>query len=58
MTTGGLFRPFALVNGRAAALWSISRGEVVLEPFSPLASEDAAALDAEAADVVRFLGGA
>ena len=58
ITVGGLFRPFALVDGRAAAIWSMPKGEVVLEPFDPLASEDAAALEAEAADVVRFLASA
>jgi hypothetical protein len=30
-------------------------GEVVLEPFGRLKREDAAALEADAADVVRFL---
>ena len=51
----GLFRPFALVRGRAAASWSWRSGEVELEPFGRLAKADAAALDAEAADVERFL---
>jgi Winged helix DNA-binding domain len=55
VTVNGLFRPFALVRGRAAATWSLSRGEVVLEPFGRLTSRDAAALRADAADVVRFL---
>jgi hypothetical protein len=56
VTVNGLFRPFALVRGRAAATWSMSRGEVVLEPFGRLTNGDAAALRADAADVVRFLG--
>ena len=56
VTVNGVFRPFALVRGRAAATWSMPGGEVVLEPFGRLTREDAAALDAEAADVVRFLG--
>jgi hypothetical protein len=55
ITVNGLFRPFALVRGRAAATWSMSRGGVVLAPFGRLAREDAAALEADAADVVRFL---
>jgi hypothetical protein len=58
VTVNGLFRPFALVDGRAVGRWSISRGEVVLEPFAPLAREDRRALDAEASDVVRFLSAA
>jgi hypothetical protein len=55
VTVNGLFRPFALVRGRAAGTWSMPRGEVVLEPFSRLTRKDAAALEADAADVVRFL---
>jgi hypothetical protein len=58
ITVNGIFRPFALVHGRAAGVWSMPGGEVVLEPFGPLADDDAAALRAEAADVVRFLAGA
>jgi hypothetical protein len=57
VTVNGLFRPFALVNGRAAALWSLTGGTVKLSAFAPLAEPAAAALAAEAADVVRFLRG-
>ena len=56
VTINGIFRPFALVKGRAVASWSMPRGEVALEPFGRLAKADRAALEAEAADVVRFLG--
>ncbi len=55
ITVNGLFRPFALVRGRAAATWSMPGGEVVVEPFGRLSRSDAAALRTEAADVVRFL---
>jgi hypothetical protein len=55
VTINGIFRPFALVKGRAAASWSMPRGEVVLEPFGRLAKADSAALEREAADVARFL---
>jgi Winged helix DNA-binding domain len=55
VTVNGLFRPFALVRGRAAASWSMPQGEVVIEPFGHLGKADAAALDKEAQDVVRFL---
>ena len=58
VTVNGLFRPFALVRGRAAATWSMPAGEVVLEPFGRLKREDAAALEADAADVARFLSAA
>ena len=57
VTKNGIFRPFALVGGRAVAIWSMPRGEVVLEPFASISREDAAALEVEAADVVRFLTG-
>jgi hypothetical protein len=54
VTVNGIFRPFALVRGRAAASWSMPGGEVVIEPFGRLAKADAAALDKEAQDVRRF----
>jgi len=57
VTAGGLFRPFALVGGRAAATWNITRGQVVLAPFARLDAETRAALSTDAADVTRFLGG-
>jgi hypothetical protein len=56
VTDNGLFRPFALVGGRAAARWSMPKGRVVLEPFGRLATADREALEREAADVERFLG--
>ena len=58
VTVNGMFRPFALVRGRAAATWRLTDGKVVLEPFGRLTRKDAAALDDEAADVVRFLAAA
>lgn len=57
VTVNGLFRPFALAGGRAAATWTIVRGQVVLAPFAPLDARTRAALNADAADVTRFLGG-
>jgi len=51
----GLFRPFALVRGRAAGTWSLPGGKVALAPFAPLPDADAAALAADAAEVERFL---
>jgi hypothetical protein len=56
VTVNGLFRPFALVDGRAAAIWSLAGGEVVLAAFAPLPGHVAAALRADAGDVLRFLG--
>lgn len=56
VTDNGLFRPFALVGGRAVATWTITGGRVVLAPFAELDAAARAALDVEAADVIRFLG--
>ncbi len=53
---GGIFRPFALVSGRAAAIWAIRSGRVVLEPLRPLGSGVERALKLEGEDVSRFLG--
>ena len=55
VVSGGVFRPFALVRGRAAATWSLPAGKVALAPFAPLPPADAAALAADATEVERFL---
>jgi Winged helix DNA-binding domain len=57
VTDNGLFRPFALVGGRAVATWTITGGKVVLAPFAELGTETVAALDTDATDVARFLAG-
>ena len=56
VTVNGLFRPFALADGRAVATWTIKDGQVVLAPFAELDPETRASLDTDAADVTRFLG--
>jgi Winged helix DNA-binding domain len=58
VTDNGIFRPFALAGGRAVATWSFAGGQVTLAPFAPLDDQILAALDAQAADVRRFLGSA
>jgi Winged helix DNA-binding domain len=55
VVSGGLFRPFALVRGRAVATWAWRGGTVELEPFGSLDRDDARALRVEADDVRRFL---
>ncbi len=55
VTVNGLFRPFAMVGGRAVATWKLAKGRVAIEPLGPIARGNRAALDAEAADVERFL---
>jgi hypothetical protein len=57
VTVNGLFRAFALVRGRAAAIWRLSSGKVQIEPLSSIAPADATALRAEAEDVLHFMAG-
>jgi hypothetical protein len=56
VTINGVFRPFALVRGRAVATWRIVKREVVLEPFARLSQADREALESDACDVLRYLG--
>jgi hypothetical protein len=55
VASNGLFRPFAMVAGRAVGTWSMPGGKVALTPFAPLPEATAAALAADAAEVERFL---
>ena len=55
VVSGGVFRPFALVHGRAVATWTIARQKVELKPFGRLARADRKALESDARDVTRFL---
>jgi uncharacterized protein YcaQ len=56
IVSGGIFRPIALVGGRAAATWKLQKQRVELEPFGRLKGADATALELESDDVVRYLG--
>ncbi len=56
IVNGGMFRGFALVDGRAAADWRLNGSTVEIEPFSSLADDDAAALARDGEAVKRFLG--
>src|SRR5258706_782184 len=55
VVSGGVFRPFAIVDGRAAATWTIGGGEVTIKPFRPLSRQDDSALKPDAKDVLRFI---
>jgi hypothetical protein len=57
VTRNGIFHPFAMARGRAIAKWGFPAGEVKLQPLQPLPAKTAAALEADAADVTRFLSG-
>ena len=55
VTINGIFRPFALVKGRAVATWGYAGGKVTLKPLEKVTKVALKALAAEAADVERFL---
>jgi hypothetical protein len=56
VTTNGIFRPFALVDGRAVARWGLAGGKVTIEHLGKVRKKDAAALELEAQRVLEFLG--
>ena len=58
VTSNGMFRATALVDGRAVATWTMPSGRVQLAPLpgERIAPSAQAALAVEADDVVRFLG--
>jgi hypothetical protein len=56
VTVNGLFRPFALVGGKAVASWTMPERTVVLKPFGEIVRRDIAGLAADASDVARYLG--
>ena len=58
VTINGLFRPFAMVKGRAVATWRLVKGRVEIEPLGRIAKKDRAVLDVDAADVERFMAAA
>ncbi len=56
VTINGIFRPFALVEGRAVATWRYAGGKVAIEPLGKVTKQAAAALEADAREVERFFG--
>ncbi|RYV52968.1 winged helix DNA-binding domain-containing protein [Pengzhenrongella frigida] len=57
VTTNGLFRPVALVDGHVVATWGLAGGVVSVRPLEVLSPAVASALDREATDVLRFVAG-
>jgi hypothetical protein len=55
VVSGGVFRPFVIVDGRAAGTWTIGGGDLTMKPFRPLSRQDASALKTDAKDVLRFI---
>jgi hypothetical protein len=58
VTLNGIFRPFAMVKGRAVGTWKLNRGKVTIEPLGRISKQANAALAADAADVERFMASA
>jgi hypothetical protein len=55
VTNNGIFRPFALVDGRAVATWRLTRGKVEVEQLERVAKKAAGRLEADATAVEAFL---
>jgi hypothetical protein len=55
VTINGIFKPIALAEGRAVATWTMPKGKVELAPLRRLGKATRTALEADAADVERFL---
>jgi Winged helix DNA-binding domain len=55
VTINGIFRPFALVDGRAVATWRLAGGKVTIEHLGKVTKKAAAALEADAVAVAEFL---
>ena len=55
VTNNGLFRPFALVDGRAVATWKLSGRKLEIEPLARVTKKATAALEADAQAVLVYL---
>ena len=55
VAVNGLFRPFAMVDGRVVATWKFAGGKVTIELLAKVTKKAMKALEADAADVERFL---
>ncbi len=57
VTDNGLFRPFALVKGRAVATWRLPKGKVEIEHLEDVTKKAARELEADARAVEAYLNG-
>jgi hypothetical protein len=55
VTTNGLFRPIALVDGRAVATWRLAKDQLSIDPLEPIDAPTRAALDIDADAVLAYL---
>lgn len=56
VAVNGLFRPFALVGGRAVATWKLAGGRVSIDPLEKVTKKAMSALEADGREVERFFG--
>jgi hypothetical protein len=56
VTSNGIFRPTALVDGTVVATWTMPKGQIVLKPIARTTRQTMLALEDEAAAVARYLG--
>ncbi len=56
VTINGIFRPFALVDGRAVATWRLAAGKLTIEHLGKVTKKAAMALEADADAVLEFMG--
>jgi len=56
VTINGIFRPLAVVEGRAVATWKLAGGKLTIEHLGKVTKRAASALEAEADEVLDFLG--
>jgi hypothetical protein len=57
VTMNGIFKPFALVKGRAVSTWRLPKGKVEIEHLENVTKKAAGQLGADAAAVEAFLSG-
>jgi hypothetical protein len=56
VTMNGIFRPFAMVKGRAVATWTLTNRTLTISPFAPLSKPVGKALDRDSGAVLDYLG--
>ena len=57
VTMNGIFKPFALVKGRAVSTWRLPKGKVEIEHLEKVTKKARKELEADAAAVESFLAG-
>jgi hypothetical protein len=55
VTSNGIFRPFALVKGRAVATWRLPKGKVEIEHLEKVTKKATKELEADAREVEAYL---